>query len=113
MEPSTPSDDSGGTFTCYRCGLSEHYDFKGKKTPYSRWIELNEDGYIMQDPFSTNRNDFLLLGSDCSVCEKTICQSPNCSVYYMKRFCLPCAQTCLNKFPSAVQARVRKHLEQK
>ncbi|KDR08158.1 Putative transferase C1orf69-like protein, mitochondrial, partial [Zootermopsis nevadensis] len=64
----------GGIFTCVRCGLKEHYFYKGKKPPFTKKISFREDSYVMKDPFSPpNKNQLLLLGSDCSLCNIPVC----------------------------------------
>lgn len=99
----------GGIFTCVRCGLKEHYFYKGKKPPFTKKISFREDSYVMKDPFSPpNKNQLLLLGSDCSLCNIPVCQSPDCSIFYTRRFCISCAEENLKNFPSAVQIKLKK-----
>lgn len=98
----------GGIFTCIRCGLQERYFYKGKHPPFAK-ILFREDSYVMKDPFSPpNKNQLLLLGSDCSLCNMPVCQSPDCSIFYTKRFCRTCADENLKHFPSEVQIKLKK-----
>lgn len=106
-----PPDDAkeGGIFTCIKCGLKEHYFYKGKYPPFNKKISFLEDSYVMKDPFSPpNKHQVLLLGSDCCLCNKAVCQSPDCSIFYTKRFCRSCALENFEHFPTAVQLKLNK-----
>jgi hypothetical protein len=101
--------EEGGVFTCIRCGLEEHYLYKGKHPPFMKKILLREDSYVMKDPFSPpSKKQLLLLGSDCCLCNMPVCQSPDCSIFYTRRFCRSCADENLKHFPSAVQIKLKK-----
>uniref|UniRef100_A0A673KYT4 Cysteine-rich DPF motif domain-containing protein 1 n=1 Tax=Sinocyclocheilus rhinocerous TaxID=307959 RepID=A0A673KYT4_9TELE len=64
---------------------------------------LLEECYGMKDPFSPEREKFLVLGSKCCLCSKTVCS-----------FCLPCVRDHLRQFPEQVQNEVlRKKSVQK
>ncbi|KAJ9589937.1 hypothetical protein L9F63_016921, partial [Diploptera punctata] len=68
-EKSEGHSNEGGVFKCSKCGLEEHYMYKGKKPPFAKKIVLLEESYVIKDPFSPpNEKQFLLLGSDCRVC---------------------------------------------
>ncbi|KAF5908413.1 cysteine-rich DPF motif domain-containing protein 1 [Clarias magur] len=60
-------------FTCENCELSCPYSFYGRKPPNTQGIGLLEDCYGMRDPFSPDKDKFLILGSSCSLCNKTVC----------------------------------------
>lgn len=101
--------EEGGIFTCTKCGLQERYFYKGRNPPSNKKIVFLEDCYVMKDPFSPpNKNQFLLLGSECSLCNKAVCQSPNCSIFYTRRFCRSCAEENMEHFPAAVQIKLKK-----
>nr|CAD7440784.1 unnamed protein product [Timema bartmani] len=71
MEAEPPAQIEGGEFVCSTCGLTEHYTYKGKQPPFCKKISFIDDSYVMKDPFSPpNKNQFLLLGSDCHLCNK-------------------------------------------
>ncbi|XP_016351481.1 cysteine-rich DPF motif domain-containing protein 1 isoform X2 [Sinocyclocheilus anshuiensis] len=90
-----------GVFTCELCEVSSPYSFSGQKPPNTRAIVLLEECYGMKDPFSPEREKFLVLGSKCCLCSKT-----DCSLFYTKRFCLPCVRDHLWQFPERVQNEV-------
>ncbi|XP_044013609.1 cysteine-rich DPF motif domain-containing protein 1 [Aphidius gifuensis] len=90
--------DVGGNFECSSCKLYEKFDYKGTKPPFARNILFLEDCYVMKDPFSLpNRGEVLVIGGDCSICNKQICS--NCSIFYAKRFCNECLTNNVDKFP--------------
>ncbi|XP_063991683.1 cysteine-rich DPF motif domain-containing protein 1 [Diachasmimorpha longicaudata] len=97
--------DPGGTFRCFLCPLEEHFDYRGSKPPFSRDILYLEECYIMRDPFSPpNKGEVLVLGGDCSLCERTVCLG--CSIFYTKRFCKECANNNVN-LPIQLQSKVK------
>lgn len=112
MEPSPATSessrikkDTGGIFGCSLCHLEERYDYKGQKPPFSKAVAYLEDCYIAKDPFSIpNRGDVLVMGSDCSVCNKPVCLG--CSLFYCKRFCRICAVQKIDNFPPQIRAKV-------
>ncbi|XP_058273450.1 cysteine-rich DPF motif domain-containing protein 1 [Hemibagrus wyckioides] len=97
-----------GTFTCELCELSTEYTFYGRKPPNTRAIGFLEDCYGMRDPFTPNKDKFLILGSKCSLCKKTVCVGTDCSIFYTKRFCLPCVRKNLEQFPEQIQIEIAK-----
>ncbi|XP_061438452.1 cysteine-rich DPF motif domain-containing protein 1 isoform X5 [Rhineura floridana] len=70
---------------------------------------LLEESYVMKDPFTSDKDKFLILGSQCSLCCKRLCVGTDCSLFYTKRFCLPCVNLHLKEFP----LEIRKDLEKK
>jgi len=88
-------------FTCNDCGLNEEYDFYGKTAPFCRSIVFQEDSYICRDPFtaysSGNSTNFLLIGSNCSLCNSMTCQE--CSVFYTRRICKKCTKSTSTLLP--------------
>lgn len=127
-QPSTSSEpvpstsqvtESMSTFICDTCGFNERYHYKGKKPPFARNIELNDAYYVMKDPFGpppsyesgkSTTEYFLVLGTECTVCYRTVCRSEECSFYYNRTFCLPCADKYATDFPVEVQTKLRKQM---
>lgn len=102
-------ENEGGIFTCELCNLSENYNYKGKNPPFSKHIKFLEECYTMKDPFSPpDKHQFLIIGSNCTLCSKSVCQSTECSFFYEKRYCLPCALNNLTKFPEALRIKLQK-----
>uniref|UniRef100_G1QAI5 Cysteine-rich DPF motif domain-containing protein 1 n=2 Tax=Myotis lucifugus TaxID=59463 RepID=G1QAI5_MYOLU len=69
---------------------------------------LLEESYVMKDPFTPDKDRFLILGSRCSVCGRLVCVGPECSLFYSKRFCLPCVQKNLQAFPQEIRQDLEK-----
>jgi hypothetical protein len=88
-------------FSCNDCGLNEEYDFFGKNPPFCRSIVFHENSYVCRDPFSAfssgNSSNFLLLGSNCSLCKAMTCQ--DCSIFYTKRLCKKCTTSTSTLLP--------------
>lgn len=106
-------------FLCNSCGLREKCDYHGRHPPFAKKINFNEDSYVMRDPFSpppgqhsnkTNTEYFIVLGSHCFSCEKSVCKGPECSYFYGRTLCLECASRRMQEFPLEVQSKVRKQL---
>ncbi|KAJ8269812.1 hypothetical protein COCON_G00124190 [Conger conger] len=66
-------------FTCELCELTTPFTYYGQKPPNTRAIVLLEECYVMKDPFSPEKERFLVLGSTCSLCHKAVCVSAVCS----------------------------------
>ncbi|XP_061618752.1 cysteine-rich DPF motif domain-containing protein 1 [Phyllopteryx taeniolatus] len=96
------------TFTCQSCGLSCPYTSYGQKPPNTRAIVLLEECYVTKDPFSPDKDKFLVLGSKCSLCGVTVCVGSDCSLFYTKRFCLHCVNKNLELFPRQVRTELAK-----
>ncbi|XP_061863075.1 cysteine-rich DPF motif domain-containing protein 1 isoform X2 [Colius striatus] len=62
-----------GDFTCQLCGLTAPYTYYGHKPPNKGSIVLLEDAYVMKDPFTPDKDKFLILGSHCSLCSRSVC----------------------------------------
>lgn len=102
-------------FLCKECSMSELVHYFGKKPPFVKNIEFNEDSYIMKDPFSIppSRNGkrsyteyFIVIGSDCVICRSTVCK--DCSIFYNNTFCYRCAHERVSQFPLEIQSKIRK-----
>uniref|UniRef100_A0A8C6KLK2 Cysteine-rich DPF motif domain-containing protein 1 n=1 Tax=Nothobranchius furzeri TaxID=105023 RepID=A0A8C6KLK2_NOTFU len=61
------------TFTCQLCGLSSPFTYYGQKPPNTRAIVLLEECFVTKDPFSPEKDKFLVLGSTCSLCSLCVC----------------------------------------
>ncbi|MEQ2217114.1 hypothetical protein XENOCAPTIV_019884 [Xenoophorus captivus] len=66
---------------------------------------LLEECFVAKDPFSPDKEKFLVLGSTCSVCSMCVC---DCSLFYTKRFCIECVNKHLGQFPQQIQAELAK-----
>ncbi|XP_041934786.1 cysteine-rich DPF motif domain-containing protein 1 [Alosa pseudoharengus] len=97
-----------GMFTCETCDLSTPFTYYGQKPPNTRAIVLLEESYVLKDPFSPNRDKFIVLGAKCTLCSKVVCIGTDCSLFYTKRFCLPCVRENLDQFPQQIQAELAK-----
>lgn len=104
-------------FTCANCAFNEACDYKGLKPPFAKKINFLEECYVMQDPFSpppgklsdkSNSEYFIVLGADCSSCQKVVCAASTCSIFYAKTFCLQCAYRLVKDFPLEIQSKIRK-----
>ncbi|XP_028305111.1 cysteine-rich DPF motif domain-containing protein 1 isoform X2 [Gouania willdenowi] len=73
----TTNDPPDQMFTCQLCGLSSPFTYYGQKPPKTRAIVLLEDCYVTKDPFSPDKEKFLVLGSTCSLCSTCVCVSPS------------------------------------
>ncbi|XP_074554530.1 cysteine-rich DPF motif domain-containing protein 1 [Halichoeres trimaculatus] len=95
-------------FTCHLCGLSSPFTYYGQKPPNTRAIVLLEECFVTRDPFSPDKEKFLVLGSKCSLCGISVCVGSECSLFYTKRFCMQCVNQHLDQFPRQVQAELAK-----
>ncbi|GAA6217042.1 cysteine-rich DPF motif domain-containing protein 1 isoform X1 [Lates japonicus] len=107
MEQST-SETPQKTFTCQLCGLVSPYSYYGQKPPNTRAIVLLEECFVTKDPFTPDKEKFLVLGSTCSLCSLCVCVTSDCSLFYTKRFCMKCVNKHLDQFPHQVQAELAK-----
>ncbi|KAF6119535.1 hypothetical protein HJG60_010023 [Phyllostomus discolor] len=64
---------------------------------------LLEESFVTKDPFTPDKDRFLVLGSRCSVCSRL-----ECSLFYSKRFCLPCVQENVHAFPQEIRHDLEK-----
>ncbi|XP_007502681.1 cysteine-rich DPF motif domain-containing protein 1 [Monodelphis domestica] len=97
-----------GMFECQLCGLTAPYSYVGQKPPNTHTVVLLEECHVLKDPFTLDKDKFLILGSPCSLCNKLVCVGQECSLYYSKRFCLPCVHENLSAFPQEIQQEVEK-----
>ncbi|XP_033745118.1 cysteine-rich DPF motif domain-containing protein 1-like [Pecten maximus] len=103
------SEEKVKIFICKRCKFSSCFQYFGSKPPFMKSILLLEEAYIKKDPFSSD-GGIITLGSHCHHCKLSFCCSPNCSIFYSKRFCLDCVEQNIDEFPREIQQEVlRKH----
>lgn len=96
------------TFRCFACKMEETYDYLGKNPPDSKYLTLVEESYVKKDPFSHPREkQFLVLGSNCSVCSQAVCQATECSIFYGKRYCQQCAAARKSSFPEQLRKKIQ------
>ncbi|XP_028160068.1 putative transferase CAF17 homolog, mitochondrial [Ostrinia furnacalis] len=94
-------------FKCASCNLEEKVHYKGTSPPFSRNIVLKYPGYVMKDPFSPNgKGEILVLGADCAICNNAVCISKECSLFYLKTYCLNCASNFVDKFPAEIRSKL-------
>ncbi|KAM9327515.1 cysteine-rich DPF motif domain-containing protein 1 isoform 1-T1 [Pholidichthys leucotaenia] len=108
MELTTARESRKDVFTCQLCHLSSPYTYYGQKPPNTRAIVLLEECFVSKDPFSPDKEKFLILGSICSLCNVRVCVGSDCSLFYTKRFCMRCVNKHLDQFPHQVQAELAK-----
>ncbi|XP_032077910.1 cysteine-rich DPF motif domain-containing protein 1 isoform X1 [Thamnophis elegans] len=101
------------TFECELCGLSAPFSYYGHKPPNAYSVTLLEDCYVMNDPFTPDKDRFLILGARCSRCHKRVCAGPDCSLFYSKRFCLPCVKAHITEFPVEIEDDLKKKAHSK
>lgn len=94
-------------FQCALCDFKEKAHYKGTNPPFSRNIVLKYPSYVMKDPFSPpGKGEILVLGADCSRCERPVCINKECSMFFKKTFCLDCARTSIEIFPVEIKNKV-------
>ncbi|XP_053574989.1 cysteine-rich DPF motif domain-containing protein 1 [Bombina bombina] len=101
-----------GIFECQLCRLSVPYTYFGQKPPNTHSLVLLEESFIMKDPFSPDKDAFLILGSPCSLCNRVVCVGTECSLFYAKRFCLPCVLKNKDGFPPEIRQDLDKRKSQ-
>ncbi|XP_061178858.1 cysteine-rich DPF motif domain-containing protein 1-like [Saccostrea echinata] len=94
-------------FVCQNCKFSAHYDYFGRKPPFSKSFVLMEEAYVVKDPFSAD-GGMITLGSSCSCCGARVCLSQGCSLFYTKCFCLTCVKRNMKEFPSEIIEELTK-----
>ncbi|XP_024435146.1 cysteine-rich DPF motif domain-containing protein 1 [Desmodus rotundus] len=97
-----------GVFECQLCALTAPYSYVGQKPPNTQSIILLEESFVTKDPFTPDKDRFLILGSKCSICGRLVCVGPECSLFYSKRFCLPCVQENVHAFPQEIRQDLEK-----
>lgn len=94
-------------FKCSSCDMDEKAQYKGTHPPFSRNVVLKYPSYVMKDPFSPpGKGEILVLGADCAVCDRTVCINKECSIFYIKTFCLDCAYKAIDTFPVEIKSKL-------
>ncbi|KAM5336577.1 cysteine-rich DPF motif domain-containing protein 1 isoform 5-T7 [Glossophaga mutica] len=65
-----------GVFECQLCSLTAPYSYVGQKPPNTQSIILLEESFVTKDPFTPDKDRFLILGSRCSICGRLVCVGP-------------------------------------
>uniref|UniRef100_A0A8C5VCA0 Cysteine-rich DPF motif domain-containing protein 1 n=1 Tax=Microcebus murinus TaxID=30608 RepID=A0A8C5VCA0_MICMU len=84
-----------GMFECELCALTAPYSYVGQKPPNTQSVVLLEESYVMKDPFTSDKDRFLVLGSRCSLCSRLVCvgqveghpRRRDCS--FLSSYCVP------------------------
>ncbi|XP_052266416.1 cysteine-rich DPF motif domain-containing protein 1-like [Dreissena polymorpha] len=106
METDSEKPDVIKEFLCSNCGLKVKYDYFGTKPPFAKSLLLMEDTFVMKDPFSSEVG-IITLGSHCSLCQKSVCASQDCSIFYTKRFCMKCVHDNIEEFPNEIYQELK------
>ncbi|NXC59385.1 CDPF1 protein, partial [Aleadryas rufinucha] len=106
-----------GEFECELCELPDPYTYYGRMPPNSHSIVLLEEACVVKYPFTPDKDKFFIVGSHCSLCCRAVCivmlfSLQDCSLFYSKRFCLPCVKENLKAFPLEIQEDVDKRKPQ-
>ncbi|XP_078076309.1 cysteine-rich DPF motif domain-containing protein 1 isoform X4 [Mustelus asterias] len=112
MMHSVEEPEPKGVFECRLCGLRAPYSYHGQKPPNACSVVLLEECYTMNDPFAPQRDRFLILGSHCCLCNNAVCVGQDCSLFYTKRFCIPCVKEHIDKFPEEIHLDLQKKKQQ-
>ncbi|NWZ03932.1 CDPF1 protein, partial [Loxia curvirostra] len=73
---------------------------------------LLEEACVMKDPFTPDKDKFLIIRSHCSLCSRAVCVGTNCSLFYSKSFSLTCVKESLKAFPLEIQEDMDKRKPQ-
>ncbi|NXE40179.1 CDPF1 protein, partial [Ptilorrhoa leucosticta] len=110
---------TAGEFKCELCELSALYTYYGQMPPNSRlfFYRLFEEACVIKDPFTPDKDKFLIAGSHCRLCSRAVCVVMlfflhDCSLFSSKTFCLPCAKENLKAFPLEIQEDMDKRKPQ-
>lgn len=96
-------------FECILCGLREKYDYFGKLPPYQKHLLLQEDSYVIEDPFiPPKQEEILILGAHCIMCRRMVCKDANCSIFYNGTLCIDCTKSKRFDFPKVVQDKLNR-----
>lgn len=86
-------------FECLVCGEVYKYRTFCKGRNDKTQCLLLEEVFHMDDPFEESSKVPFVVGGICTLCNKTVCVDPKCSVFYTKRFCLECVKRNPESFP--------------
>ncbi|KAL9853911.1 cysteine-rich DPF motif domain-containing protein 1 [Geothlypis trichas] len=93
-----------------KSSTSVKYTLKSLKLFFFR---LLEEACVMRDPFTPDKDKFLVIRSHCSLCSRALCVGTNCSLFHSKSFCLPCVKENLKAFPLEIQDMDKRKPQQK
>ena len=118
VNAAAPVEEEMKRFSCCVCGFRCHFEQRGRRFPLARGVEFKEAVYVLRDPLrtvttaapraagggawgsgngggnggSTVGPGLLVLGADCDVCRKQVCQAKSCSAFAAgRRQCAKCA----------------------
>uniref|UniRef100_A0A2C9KLZ3 Cysteine-rich DPF motif domain-containing protein 1 n=1 Tax=Biomphalaria glabrata TaxID=6526 RepID=A0A2C9KLZ3_BIOGL len=97
-------------FSCTTCDFTVDYHYKGRKPPFANCILLHEECYVLKDPFSSS-GGFVTVGGLCSMCNRDVCLSNGCSLFYTQRFCTNCSVKHIQEFPHELQQEIMHKLK--
>lgn len=93
-------------FICSNCKLSLKCYYGRLEFEKARY---EEECYYMRNPFEPPNihkaqrdytiDDFVVVGSKCSICEQLICVDEECSLFYKNTYCLKCVLRERHSFP--------------
>lgn len=96
-------------FQCEICNLRERYEYFGNDPPFTKQYKLLENSYVIEDPFvPPKQNQFIILGTHCIKCTKSVCKDSSCSFYYNGTYCMQCAKINCDMFPPSVQEKINR-----
>ncbi|RLV93456.1 hypothetical protein DV515_00013446, partial [Chloebia gouldiae] len=118
-----------GKFKCELCELSAPYTYYGWTSPNSHSISeitdfisamairilvvLLEEACVIKDPFTPDKDKFLIIRSHCSLCSRAVCVGTDCYLFYSKSFCLPRMKENIKAFSVKIQNMDRRKPQQK
>eukprot|EP00112_Aurelia_sp_Birch-Aquarium-sp1_P014669 Seg318.26 transcript_id=Seg318.26/GoldUCD/mRNA.D3Y31 product="Cysteine-rich DPF motif domain-containing protein 1" protein_id=Seg318.26/GoldUCD/D3Y31 len=107
------TEEESRIFDCILCGFSCRYGSYGARflSKSAGQIMLKEDAFLLEDPFTANKQIPIVIGGICCSCKINVCVGQSCSYYYAQRYCGPCILSNLDKFPLEVQDEVKKRFK--
>lgn len=111
-ETSAPSKVDIKFFECSTCILRVQFEYFGKDPPWYKNYRLMEEAYVIEDPFSPpKQNKIIILGAHCVKCNRIVCKDSTCSIYFEGTYCIKCAKSNMDLFPTSVQSKLNKIVE--
>ncbi|XP_066253708.1 cysteine-rich DPF motif domain-containing protein 1 [Euwallacea similis] len=96
-------------FNCDLCGLRQRYEYFGNSPPFYRGFKLQEEAYVIEDPFiAPKQGEILILGAHCIHCQKMVCKDSSCSLYYAGTHCINCIKDNVSFFPKVIQDKLNR-----
>lgn len=125
---SLPINDEREAKIEFKCSVCEHFEmvhYFGCSPYFTIGVQFREPTYILRDPFRPSpairkkeNGDigtvpapeyFVAIGSHCHNCNQMVCKDAECSFYYTRTYCLPCARLAAPTFPAEVRNKFNKH----